>query len=421
MSSQSSSKSRRKKSQPTELTSTAGNDIFDLSSGAAATSQTSLQTKAVPKPSADQENTEPAAPAAAPANPYKNNTTKSNTSNVMEIEDLKQPHTQRTRQPVNTFQYTPASPNSAASSRNGVRGQEPQEQAPTRQEAAQQPPNQRTNQPHNANPYVNQRPPVAPFQQATAPPPPPPPNQNKSAWANHVQEQNPFQTARELTAAGISATDRSDTDDDWKRQNQRQCRQWGQPPSSQQQQQQQQNPYGYSYGNDTVEPPAPAGTVPGGPHIPDSLRQKFRPPGRINGNGQNDTNQRSNTNRNNNGRSQINRPSSSGNSGGGQRKTSGGGAAVGAKGSGKQSSEDEEELPEELQHLDKELVLKIQNEIMESGETVQFDDIAGLKDAKQTVMELVVWPMMRPEVFTGLRRAPNGLLLFGPPVRHKIR
>jgi SpoVK/Ycf46/Vps4 family AAA+-type ATPase len=151
------------------------------------------------------------------------------------------------------------------------------------------------------------------------------------------------------------------------------------------------------------------------------LRQKFRPPGRINGNGQNDTNQRSNTNRNNNGRSQINRPSSSGNSGGGQRKTSGGGAAVGAKGSGKQSSEDEEELPEELQHLDKELVLKIQNEIMESGETVQFDDIAGLKDAKQTVMELVVWPMMRPEVFTGLRRAPNGLLLFGPPVRHKIR
>jgi len=30
-------------------------------------------------------------------------------------------------------------------------------------------------------------------------------------------------------------------------------------------------------------------------------------------------------------------------------------------------------------------------------------------------MELVCWPMKRPDLFTGLRRGPNGLLLFGPP------
>jgi SpoVK/Ycf46/Vps4 family AAA+-type ATPase len=75
----------------------------------------------------------------------------------------------------------------------------------------------------------------------------------------------------------------------------------------------------------------------------------------------------------------------------------------------------DQELPEELQHLDAELVRKIENEICDSGDPITFQDIAGLKDAKQTVMELVCWPMKRPDLFTGLRRGPNGLLLFGPP------
>lgn len=79
--------------------------------------------------------------------------------------------------------------------------------------------------------------------------------------------------------------------------------------------------------------------------------------------------------------------------------------------------EEDDELPEALKGLDKELIEKIQNEIMEAGESVSFDDIAGLADAKQTVRELVCWPMKRPDLFTGLRRGPNGLLLFGPPGR----
>jgi SpoVK/Ycf46/Vps4 family AAA+-type ATPase len=83
--------------------------------------------------------------------------------------------------------------------------------------------------------------------------------------------------------------------------------------------------------------------------------------------------------------------------------------------SGGKPEKEEEELPEALRGLDKELIEKIENEILDSGESVTFDDIAGLADAKQTILELVCWPMKRPDLFTGLRRGPNGLLLFGPP------
>lgn len=79
------------------------------------------------------------------------------------------------------------------------------------------------------------------------------------------------------------------------------------------------------------------------------------------------------------------------------------------------ASEDEDDLPEELKRFGKDLVEKIENEIMESGDSISFDQIAGLADQKQTVQEVVCWPMKRPDLFTGLRRAPNGLLLYGPP------
>ncbi len=52
---------------------------------------------------------------------------------------------------------------------------------------------------------------------------------------------------------------------------------------------------------------------------------------------------------------------------------------------------------------------------MDHGPPVAWDDIAGLEFAKATIKEIVVWPMLRPDIFTGLRGPPKGILLFGPP------
>ena len=35
-------------------------------------------------------------------------------------------------------------------------------------------------------------------------------------------------------------------------------------------------------------------------------------------------------------------------------------------------------------------------QIMDSTAPVQWDDIAGLRFAKESIKEIVVWPMMRP-------------------------
>lgn len=89
------------------------------------------------------------------------------------------------------------------------------------------------------------------------------------------------------------------------------------------------------------------------------------------------------------------------------------GSSTGNKPTNQEDSDDS--LPEELKRFGKDLVEKIESEIMESGDKISFDDIAGLADQKQIVQEVVCWPMKRPDLFTGLRSAPNGLLLYGPP------
>ncbi|KAL3917125.1 MAG: hypothetical protein SGILL_004859 [Bacillariaceae sp.] len=459
-----------------------------------------------PSPSKDQENQVPP----STENPYqKKKTPKEDDMDVVDLTQPPPPQkeqgqTQQSlfsssqqQQQVPGFQYTPASPNSGASStttsnatteqqhnssnlqqvipqgqghgRHGLpqqqqqqqvqvppppQGQQQQQYVPQSmiQQQQQAPPTSvnNTNNVVMTNPYASQQQQRRPAVTTNYPQRQQPQQQiqnHQSAWQNHVQEQNPFQTAREMAHIGGGGN----SDDQWnqggsgrlnhhqqqQQQNQQaesnsnSYRQWGQPPPPAQQQQGN-NPYGYSYeynnGNGGYEepPPIPQQPIQGGPHIPNSLRQKFRVPSKIgndNNNGNNNssnqnqqgrTNMSRNTPNNKGGSGQgSNRPSSSG--GGQQRNNNSNGGRTAPMANGKQSNADEEELPEELQHLDKELVKKIQNEIMESGETVTFDDIAGLHEAKQTVCEVVVWPMQRPDVFTGLRRAPNGLLLFGPP------
>ena len=78
------------------------------------------------------------------------------------------------------------------------------------------------------------------------------------------------------------------------------------------------------------------------------------------------------------------------------------------------------EIPEELSHLDPRLIETISNEILESGVSISWDDISGLEYAKKSVQEAVIWPMLRPDIFTGLRKPPKGLLLFGPPGTGKV-
>jgi SpoVK/Ycf46/Vps4 family AAA+-type ATPase len=52
---------------------------------------------------------------------------------------------------------------------------------------------------------------------------------------------------------------------------------------------------------------------------------------------------------------------------------------------------------------------------MDKSHPVAWEDIAGLEHAKKSIKEIVVWPMLRPDLFNGIRGPPKGLLLFGPP------
>lgn len=72
-------------------------------------------------------------------------------------------------------------------------------------------------------------------------------------------------------------------------------------------------------------------------------------------------------------------------------------------------------IDERLKNLEPRMVDLIMSEIMDHGPPVNWDDIAGVEFAKATIKEIVVWPMLRPDIFTGLRGPPKGILLFGPP------
>ncbi|CAH8557991.1 unnamed protein product [Heterobilharzia americana] len=70
---------------------------------------------------------------------------------------------------------------------------------------------------------------------------------------------------------------------------------------------------------------------------------------------------------------------------------------------------------ERLKQFDQKIVDMIMSEIMESKSSIGWDDIAGLEFSKKTLQEIVILPMLRPDLFVGLRGPPKGLLLFGPP------
>ncbi|KAG8464118.1 hypothetical protein KFE25_000286 [Diacronema lutheri] len=69
----------------------------------------------------------------------------------------------------------------------------------------------------------------------------------------------------------------------------------------------------------------------------------------------------------------------------------------------------------EYKGVEKRMADMILNEVLDKSPGVRWGDVAGLDFAKQSVMEAVVWPIQRPDLFTGLRQPSKGLLLFGPP------
>lgn len=87
---------------------------------------------------------------------------------------------------------------------------------------------------------------------------------------------------------------------------------------------------------------------------------------------------------------------------------SGSTSSAGAKG----SSDKDAFLPK---GVDSKLAMIIENEILDRSPAVTWDSIAGLEKAKQALMEMVILPIKRSDLFTGLRKPARGLLLFGPP------
>jgi len=66
-------------------------------------------------------------------------------------------------------------------------------------------------------------------------------------------------------------------------------------------------------------------------------------------------------------------------------------------------------------NLDSSIVDRVLNEIIDKGKGIDWSDIAGLNFAKESIREIVILPMLKPQLFVGLRSPSRGLLLFGPP------
>lgn len=65
--------------------------------------------------------------------------------------------------------------------------------------------------------------------------------------------------------------------------------------------------------------------------------------------------------------------------------------------------------------IDEHAAEQIFNDVVVKGDPVYWDDIAGLEKAKTSLKETVVYPFLRPDLFSGLREPAQGMLLFGPP------
>ena len=73
------------------------------------------------------------------------------------------------------------------------------------------------------------------------------------------------------------------------------------------------------------------------------------------------------------------------------------------------------EINRELKKMDKERVNEIMQNKLDRNPGVHWGDIEGLNDAKQTLLENIVYPQLNPQLFSGILKPDTGVLLYGPP------
>lgn len=82
----------------------------------------------------------------------------------------------------------------------------------------------------------------------------------------------------------------------------------------------------------------------------------------------------------------------------------------GADKDGKDSDSDSGEDPEK-----KKMMTKLEGAIVMEKPNINWNDVAGLELAKESLKEAVILPIRFPQLFTGKRKPWRGILLFGPP------